>query len=127
MLKQLKQFVPVRELLDSTNARRFFQLVAYFEKELGLPWPQLLDRLAGRGVVFGVQVRRRILPRSCLVIEGEDDKLMQQFFQLGLRIVEQELARQEVKLKAIKGSYKDYTVRTSATSSMSPSPAALCL
>src|SRR5690349_9649200 len=35
MLKQLQQLAPVRELFDSTNARRFYQLLAYFEKELG--------------------------------------------------------------------------------------------
>lgn len=105
--KKLRQLAPVRELLDSTNARRFLQLVVYFEKELGLPWPQLLDRLAGRGVVLGVQFGPNPAP-VLLVIEGEDDKLMQQFFQLGLKIVEQELARQEAKVKPIKGSYKDY-------------------
>lgn len=105
--KQLRRLAPVRELFDSTNARRLLQLVAYFEKELGLPWPQLLDRLSGRGAVLGVQFGPNPTP-LLLVIEGEDDKLMQQFFQLGLKIVEQELARQEAKEKPIKGSYKDY-------------------
>lgn len=109
-LKEMRQLAPVRELYDSTNARRFAQLVAYFEKELGLPWPQLLDRLAGRGAVVGVHFGSP--PRILLVIEGEDDKLMQQFFELGLKIVEQELARQEVKEKPVRGSYKEYpTVR----------------
>ena len=55
-LKQLRQLAPVREFLDSTSYRRFYQFVAYFEKELGAPWPQLLDRLAGRGAVLGVKL-----------------------------------------------------------------------
>ncbi|MHB1426192.1 MAG: hypothetical protein ACYC3I_23760 [Gemmataceae bacterium] len=108
-LKQFQQLEPVREFLDSTNARRFFQLVAYFEKELGLPWPQLLDRLASRGVVFGVEIGPNPAP-VLLVIEGEDEQLMQQFFQLGLRIVEQELTRQEVNNKIVKGLYKSYNI-----------------
>jgi hypothetical protein len=107
-LKLLRQLAPVRELYDSTNARRFMQLVAYFEKELGLPWPQLLDRLAGRGAFLGVQFRSS--PTLLLVVEGEDARLMQQFFELGLQITEQELARQEVKAKPVKGSYKEYTI-----------------
>lgn len=110
-LKQIQQLAPVREFFDSTNARRVFQLVAYFEKELGLPWPQLLDRLAGHGIVFGVQFGPNPAP-ALFVIEGEDDKRMQQFFQLGVKILEQELARQESKDKPVTGSYKGFhTVR----------------
>src|SRR5437762_3479404 len=45
-LKDLRKIEPVRELYESTNVRRFQQLVAYYEKQLGAPWPQLLDRLA---------------------------------------------------------------------------------
>jgi hypothetical protein len=104
-LKQLQQLAPVRELFDSTNVRRFTQLVAYFEKELGIPWPQLLERLAGRGVVLGIEFGPSPAP-ALVVVEGDDDKLMQQFFELGLRIAEQELARQEAKDKPVKGSYK---------------------
>jgi hypothetical protein len=118
-LKQIQQLAPVRELLDSTNARRVAHLVAYFEKELGLPWPQLLDRLAGRGVVFGIQFgpnRTGGRPDlALLVIEGNDEKLMQQFFDLGVKLLGQELARQEAKDKPVMGSYKGYnTVRIGA-------------
>src|SRR5438105_4832281 len=37
-LKQLQQIQFVRELLNSTNSRRFYQFLAYFEKELGIRW-----------------------------------------------------------------------------------------
>src|SRR4051794_11158342 len=43
LVRQLKEFAPVQELLHSTRARRFYQFLAYFEKELGRPWPELLD------------------------------------------------------------------------------------
>jgi hypothetical protein len=107
LLEQLQQFAPVREFFGSTNVRRAQQLIAYFEKELGLPWPQLLDRLTGRGIAIGIQFGPNPAP-VLLVIEGEDDRLMQQFSQLGLKIIEQELTRQEVKDKPIKRSYKEY-------------------
>ncbi|HEY7426904.1 MAG TPA: hypothetical protein VH682_21895 [Gemmataceae bacterium] len=114
MLKQLQQLAPVRELFDSTNARRFYQLLAYFEKELGAPWPQLLDRLAGRGAVLGIKFGPKPAP-SLLVIQGRDEKLMRQFFQLGLSVVEQELARQEAKDKPVKKMYEGIdTVRIGA-------------
>lgn len=110
LFKQLQQVAPIREFFDSTNARRFSQLIAYFEKELGLPWPQLLDRLAGRGAAFGIRFESN--PPMLLIVEGEDEKLTQAFFQLGLKIAEQELARREVKDKPVKGAYKGFeTVR----------------
>jgi hypothetical protein len=104
-LKQLQQLAPVRELFDSTNARRFLQLVAYFEKELGMPWPQLLDRLAGRGAVLGIRFGPSPAP-ALVVIQGDDEKLLRDFFQLGLKILEQELTRQEAKDRLVKGSYQ---------------------
>jgi hypothetical protein len=104
-LKQLRQFASVRELFDSTNYRRFYQLVAYFEKELGAPWPQLLDRLAARGVVMGLKFGPNPAP-TLVVVEGDDERLMAKFFELGLNVLEQELARQEAKEKPVKGEYE---------------------
>ncbi len=105
LYQTVRQFSFGRELYDSTNLRRFRQLVAYFEKELGLPWPQLLDRLAARGAVVGVKIGPN--PESALmVVAGDDDKLMRQFFQLALKILEQELTRQEAKDVPVKGTYK---------------------
>ena len=48
-VKKLQEFTSVKELLDSTSYRRFYKLVAYFEKELGAKWPELLDQLSGGG------------------------------------------------------------------------------
>ena len=44
-----------RAIYDSATAKRGFQLLALFEKELGAKWPDLLDQLAGNGVAFGLQ------------------------------------------------------------------------
>jgi hypothetical protein len=104
-VKQLQAFPAVKEQLGSTNVRRFYQLVAYFEKELGAPWPELLDRLAGGGAALGVKFGPNPAP-SLLVVRGKDEKLMQQFFRVGLSLVEQELARQEAKGRPVKGSYQ---------------------
>ena len=55
-VKQLFQLEAVQEVYDSTNFRLFYQLVAYYEKELALPWPEILDRVAGGGVVFSAKI-----------------------------------------------------------------------
>jgi hypothetical protein len=103
--KQLQEFTVVKELLDSTRARRFFQLLAYFEKELGAKWPELLDRLAGGGAAVGVKYGSNP-PATLLVVQGTDEKLTAQFAKLALNVLEQELARQEVESRPVKGAYQ---------------------
>src|ERR1700682_6452353 len=69
LLKQLQAFSAVREIYDSTNYRRFNQLGAYFEKQLGFKWPELLDRLAGGGAVLAVKLGPDPAP-SLFVFQG---------------------------------------------------------
>lgn len=115
MLQQIQQIAPVRELFDSTPYRRFYQLIAYFEKELGDSWPRLLDRLSGRGAALGIVFQSLhkdnkqfgITPAALLLaVEGNDEKLMAKFFRLAMNVFEQELARQEIKVKPIREAYQ---------------------
>ena len=102
---------PVKEYRDSTNARLFAQLVAYFEKELGAKWPDLLDRLAGGGAVVAVKLGPNPAP-ALLVVQGKDEELLHKFVRLGLDVAEQELARRGSKDRPEKGSYRNVeTVR----------------
>ncbi len=104
LLQQLQVFPDFREFLDSTRLRRGLQLVRYLEKELGAPWPELLDRLAGGGAAFAVKFGSQPAP-VLLVVQGTDDKLMAKFFQVGLDILDQEIARQEGKDRLVRDSY----------------------
>src|SRR5215813_1950325 len=45
--KDAQKLGPVRQLYDSTDARRLLQVLAFAEKELGAKWPELLDQLGG--------------------------------------------------------------------------------
>jgi hypothetical protein len=105
VLKQLQKIDAIREAYDSTNARRFKQLVAYLEKQLGLKWPELLDRLAAGGAAVGFKIEGKQSP-GLLVIQGKDEKLLRKFFTLALGIVDQELARQEAKERPVKAMYR---------------------
>jgi hypothetical protein len=105
VLQQLQVFPNFREALDSTPLRRGTQLVAYLEKELGAPWPELLDRLAGGGTALATKFGTKPAP-ALLVIQGKDEKLMEKFFQVGLDLLDQEIARQEGKLAVVRDSYR---------------------
>ncbi len=106
LLKQLQQFQVVQEYNQSTNQHRFLQFVAYFEKELGAKWPELLDRLAGGGAVAAVKFGPDPAPAG-LVIQGKDADLLRRFVRLGCSVIEQELARQESKDHLEKQTYRD--------------------
>lgn len=93
--KGLQELQSVKEVYDSTNYRRFLQLVSYFEKELGLKWPDMLDRLSGGGMVFALKLGKQ--PPVSLVIQGKDEALLKKFVQQACTVVEGELARQESK------------------------------
>lgn len=106
LLKQLQQFQVVQEYNHSTNQRRFLQFVAYFEKELGAKWPELLDRLAGGGAVAALKLGHEPAPAG-LVIQGKDAELLRRFVRLACSVIEQELARQESKDHLEKKTYRD--------------------
>jgi hypothetical protein len=104
-VRQALQVPVVRELYDSTNARRFYQLVAYLEKRLGADRLELLDRLAGGGAVLAVKIGGDPVP-ALLVVQGKDEKLLREFVRVAEEVVNQELARQEIKARLEKFSYR---------------------
>src|SRR5689334_15897578 len=53
--QQAQKLPQYRAIYDSAAAKRAFQLLALFEKELGAKWPQLLDQLASDGAALGLQ------------------------------------------------------------------------
>lgn len=106
LVKQLQTLEAFREFFDSTNYRRFYQFVSYYEKQLGAGWPELLDRLAGGGAVLAVKYGTDPAP-ALLVVQGKDEALLKQFMKISLEMVEQELARQESKDKITRGSHRD--------------------
>ncbi len=97
-VKELQKFPNTREFFNSTQARRFFQLLAYYEKELGARYPDLLEELTSGGVALGIKFGPNPAP-ALLVIQGKDEKRTKQFVELALKIAEQELQRQEAKIK----------------------------
>jgi hypothetical protein len=105
LVRQLQQLPFVRGQLESPVFQRFLQLVAHFEKSLGSKWPDLLDKLAGRGLTLAVKAGDDNAP-VLLVIDGTDAALSARFVDLGITLLEQELARQESRDKVERPEYR---------------------
>lgn len=105
LLMQAQELAPVRELFEGTRVRRFLQLVAYAERELGMKAGEILDKVAGGGAVLASRIGMDPAP-ALLVIQGTDAKVTERFFALLLQIAEQELARSDGAPRLVKGSYQ---------------------
>jgi hypothetical protein len=98
-LRQLMEFDVVREGLASTNAKRFFAFVNYYEKKLGAPWPELLEQLAGGGIVVATRFTRDNSAPALMVVQSKDAALLKKAVGLVHGVIEQELARQDATQK----------------------------
>jgi hypothetical protein len=81
-----------RELLNSTVARRVFQMLGYLERVLGAKWPTLLDQIAGGGIAVAGQIGSDQAP-ALLILQGTDEKMVSRAFDLMIQVVGDELAR----------------------------------
>src|SRR5208283_243986 len=109
VIKQLQTLEAFKEFNDSTNYRRFYQFLAYFEKQMGGQWPDLVDRLAGGGAALGVKFGPDPAP-VLLVIQSKDEELLRKFVKLGKEIIESELARQQSRERFEIGSHRNIEV-----------------
>lgn len=106
LFKQLQSFGPFAEFYDTGPFRRFFEILYYFERELGANRHDLIEQLAGNGIVFAVQ----FAPPSpvILAVQGKDEALMKKFQATALRVLESELARLDIKDAVKTGKHRDF-------------------
>jgi hypothetical protein len=94
---------PVRDVLDSPAVRRGLQLLGYVERELGAKWPELLDQVAGGGAVVAGSLGEGEGP-ALLVVQGTNEAAVGKAFDLLIRALDDELARQGSKEKVVRGT-----------------------
>ena len=100
---ELMKLDAIAALYDTTAIRRVYQVLAYFEKELGHKDLELLDRLAGGGVAFAGKIDESAL---LLVVQAKDEELLKKFVALTRKVIDQELARQDAKEKVRSTKYR---------------------
>src|SRR5215208_6230930 len=86
------------------DPRRFLQLLAHYERELGARWPEMLEKLAGDGIAIGLKYGKGNAP-AVLVLQGTDEKTVAGFFDMSLALFEDEVARQGAKEKPARKTY----------------------
>lgn len=105
-VKQAQTLPFIREQMQSPIVQRVFQLIEYYEKDLGAKWPELVTRLAGNGITLAVKAGDGDSGPVLLIIEGTDAALTEKFLKLAYSVLEQEFARQEAKEVVKAGNYR---------------------
>ncbi len=88
---ELQGFRGYRDAMNGTDLGRFKQLIAHLEKELGKPWPELVDHLASGGIVVAAKIEKP--PGGVFVMQGDDQELTTKFFAKIVEITNEERAR----------------------------------
>jgi hypothetical protein len=100
---QAQKLAGVREYYDTTNFQQLYQLIAYFEKELGKERNEILDDIGAGGIVIAAKLTA---PQGALlVVQSKDEAKLRKFVELALDIVGKELERQESKDKIVRKKY----------------------
>lgn len=90
--KAAQTVAPVRDVLDSPAAKRFFDLVRYYEADMGKDWPAILDAVAGDGVTVAGVIGEDKGP-AAFTVRGKDAAAGEQFVGLALKFIEAEAAK----------------------------------
>jgi hypothetical protein len=82
-----RNFPQVRAAYETGSAKQFFQLLDYFESELGAKWPELLDKFAGGGFALAFDIRQEPAP-TLIVLRGTDAAASEKALGILAKIVE---------------------------------------
>jgi hypothetical protein len=85
-----------------------YQLIGYFEKQLGKSRNDIIDDISAGGVVLAA----RLTPPkgAVLIVQSKDDAKVRKFLDVAFDIIERELDRQESKDKIVRSKYQGYDV-----------------
>lgn len=104
LFQQAQQLAGVKQYYDSTTFQQLYQLVAFFEKQLGKDRHDIVSDLSGGGLVLGARLTE---PKGAvLVLQSRDEPSLRRFTDIALDIVAKELERQDSKDRIERKKYK---------------------
>jgi len=105
---EAQKLAGIREYYETTNIQQLYQLVVYFEKQLGKNRDDILDDISAGGMVIAA----RLTPPTgaMLVMQAKDDAKLRAFVDLTLGVLTKELERQESKDKIVRKKYEGIDV-----------------
>ena len=108
LFQQAQKLAGVRDYYDSTTFHRAYQLIGYFEKELGKTKEEILDELGGGGIVVAAKLSEP--GGALLVMQAENEATLRRFVDLARDLIDKEFERQESKERINRSKYHGYEI-----------------
>lgn len=102
-LRKLPQF---REFFESATIGRFEKLIGYYEKDLGMPWGEIVDKAMGGGVVLAAKVLNTEDSPVLLATQSRDPATLEKLLESVIGVIEEELARDGNQAKVARKNYR---------------------
>ena len=96
----------IREYYDTSTFQQIYQLIGYFEKELGKSRDEIIDDLGAGGIAVGSDTFAA--KRIVIVLQSKDEKSLRRFMDVGHDVVAKELERQGLKDGIVRSKYHGY-------------------
>ncbi|MSQ93570.1 MAG: hypothetical protein EXR98_03330 [Gemmataceae bacterium] len=108
LFQQAQKLAGIREYYDTTSFQQAYQLLAYFEKQLGQDRYEILEDLTAGGVIIAARLTP---PKGAVfVMQAKDDVKLRKFLDVAFDVLQKELNRQESKDKLVRSKYEGYDV-----------------
>jgi hypothetical protein len=108
IFQKAQKLAGVREYYDTTTFQQLYQLIAYFEKQLGKSRDEIIDELTAGGVVLGAKLTP---PQGAVfVAQSKDEARLRKFVDVALDLLQKELERQESKDRIVRSKYQGHDI-----------------
>lgn len=109
LFQEAQKLAGIREYYDTTTFQQLYQLIAYYEKQLGKSRDEIIEDISAGGVVLAA----KLTPpdkAAMLVVQAKNEAKLRAFVDLSLEILTKELERQESKDKIVRKKYESFDV-----------------
>jgi hypothetical protein len=108
--EEAKKQRAVQAFLDAVSVRRFFEFVHYLERSRETAWPELLDKLAGGGIVLSSEIKNGVDSPVLVVVQATDEAALKEFVRDMEQLIEQELMVADSSEKLSRENHRNYEV-----------------
>jgi hypothetical protein len=103
---QARQLAQFRDFFESATVARFEKLIAYYEKDLGMPWRQIVDQAMGGGVVVAAKVLGTEDSPVLLATQSRDRATLEKLLESVIGVLEEEISRDGKQAKVARKNYR---------------------
>jgi len=109
LAKDAQELTLVKGFLDGDDFRKFFGLIEFYEKDLGMKWTEILDKVAGKGMAASINFGEESKQTLMIALKGTDEKTVTKLVESIITIIKNESDKDPAAFKPQSGKHKGIT------------------